>query len=92
MQNDKHDIYKLLIAGYYGEDGFLDGSYLEKHPRESNEKYTMRKKLAYYLNYLAPCVDAHVAPIFKTLAVREWKVTAESVWKAFTDNVDFRNT
>lgn len=55
----------MLEDGYEGCGGFLDGSYLTQHPREDAGKYGMRRELAYYLNYLAPCVNAHVAPIFK---------------------------
>ena len=52
MRNDKHGLYKMLEDGYEGCGGFLDGSYLTKHPREADAKYSMRRELAYYLNYL----------------------------------------
>lgn len=69
----------MLEDGYFGIGGFIDGEYLTKHPRESDEKYAMRRHLSYYLNYLAPCVNAHVSPIFKTLAQRDWKGPGSSI-------------
>ncbi len=89
MRNDKEEIYRLLMDGYFGIGGFFDGSYLRPHPRESGEKYGLRKRLAYYLNYLKPCVDAHVSPVFKTKAVRDWSGQASSLWQMFSEDVDF---
>lgn len=92
MRNYNHDLYKMLDDGYYGIGGFMDGGYLRQHPRESTEKYAMRRALSYYLNYLAPCVNAHVSPIFKTAAVREWKGAGDSLWRIFSEDVDFLHT
>lgn len=92
MLNDKHELYKMLEDGYEGCGGFLDGSYLTQHPREEGRKYDMRRKLAYYLNYLAPCVNAHVSPIFKTMAVRDWKGAGADLWTTFSNDVDFLGT
>ena len=92
MKNENKEIYSLLREGYEGTGGFLTGSRLKKHFRESVEKYEQRKKLAYYLNYLKPCVDAHVTPIFKTLATRDYKGTGASVWEQFAADVDFTGT
>lgn len=92
MRNDKHGLYKMLEDGYEGCGGFLDGSYLTKHPREADAKYSMRRELAYYLNYLAPCVNAHVSPIFKTLAVRDWNGAGSKLWETFSKDVDFLGT
>lgn len=89
MKNEKKDDYKLLLDGYHGIGGFLDGSYLERHPREAPEKYTLRQKLAYYLNYLKPCIDAHVSPVFKVEAVRDWTGQGSSLWAMFVEDVDF---
>ncbi len=77
---------------YEGAGGFEDGAYLEQHPRESAEKYGKRKKLAYYLNYLKPCVDAHVDPIFKREAVRDYEGSGQKAWELFLKDVDFANT
>ncbi len=90
MNNNHKAIYKLLRDSYEGMGGFLDGSYLRKHERETEEKYKARRELAYYLNYFRPCVDAHVAPIFKTPAIRECKGMGENAWAIFSDDVDFK--
>lgn len=89
MENTKQDLYKLLRDAYNGEGGFLDGSYLEQHPREDPRKYAMRKRLSYYLNYTKPCLDAHVAPIFKSLAIRDYEGAGEKIWETFAKDVNF---
>lgn len=92
MRNYNHELYKMLDDGYYGTGGFLDGGYLRQHPRESAEKYAMRQALSYYLNYLAPCVNAHVSPIFKAAAVRDWHGAGDGLWRTFSEDVDFLHT
>lgn len=92
MKNEHKGIYKLLRDSYEGMGGFLDGSYLIQHKRESNDKYAKRKELSYYLNYFKPCIDAHVSPIFKTLAFRDYKGKGAKSWQQFCDDVDFRKT
>lgn len=92
MKNGYTDIYQLLKDSYEGMGGFLTGDYLLQHKRESDEKYAKRKDLSYYLNYFKPCVDAHVSPIFKTLANRDYKGKGAKAWQQFIENVDFRGT
>lgn len=92
MKNGNLDLYKLLRDSYEGMGGYLDGSYLEQHTRESQNKYETRKKLAHYLNYFKPCIDAHVSPIFKNMAIRDWKGQGSTVWENFLHNVDFKGT
>lgn len=89
MKNNSVVSYQLLKDSYEGSGGFVDGRYLTKHPREIDEKYLQRKQLAYYLNYIKPCVDAHVSPIFKSLAVREYSGPGSAAWERFAENVDF---
>lgn len=92
MKNDKKEAYKLLMEAYEGVGGFFDGERLIKHPREDIEKYAQRRNAAYYLNYLKPCVDAHVTPIFKSLAVRDYKGSGAKAWEKFLSDVDFTGT
>lgn len=92
MNNNHVTMYKLLRDSYEGMGGFYDGTYLRKHERETNEKYKQRQELAYYLNYFRPCVDAHVAPIFKTPAIRNAQGMGAAAWTIFTDDVDFRGS
>jgi hypothetical protein len=91
---NKHsqEYYKLLEHAYAGAGGFADGDYLLQYPRESDEKYKARKKMAYYFNYFKPCVDAHVDPIFERTPAREWSGAAEDVWKMFMENTDIAGT
>ncbi|TWH48544.1 hypothetical protein [Sporomusa sp. KB1] len=66
------DDYTFLSDAYHGEGGFKNGDYLIKHPREPAEKFTKRKELSYYLNYVAPVVNSHVDPVFRVEAARDW--------------------
>lgn len=81
---------KLITDAYYGTGGFADGSYLIKHPRETERKYEQRKRLAYYINHVAVAVNSQVDPIFKDEVKREWK---ESVlFETFKTDVDRAGT
>lgn len=98
IETKTRQILKLLEDSYYGTGGFEfcaddssahqinpagDGSYIIKHHRECMDDYFERVRLAYYLNYLAPVVDSHVAPVFRQQISREVKADAQSVWDAF---------
>lgn len=89
MRNDKTELYKLLEDAYAGRGGFQTGEYLVRHKREAADKYSLRQKLSYYLNYIKPCVDAHVAPVFKTLAVRDYAGPGVKAWELFANDVNF---
>ena len=89
MRNDKIELYKLLEDAYAGRGGFQTGEYLVRHKREAADKYSLRQKLSYYLNYIKPCVDAHVAPVFKTLAVRDYEGPGVKAWELFASDVNF---
>lgn len=97
-------VLTLLFNSYYGtggfefgaQDGALDGqadtrtgSYLVKHPREHEDSYNARRKVAYYLNYMAPVVDSHVSPLFRREAERKvLSSSAEELWAAFAEDAD----
>ncbi len=89
MKNDRVKQYKLLSDAYYGDGGFLNGEYLIKHIRESAEKFQNRIDLSYYLNYTAPCVNAHVDPIFKRAPQREYSGQLSQLWEDFAKDTDF---
>lgn len=84
------DDYKFLSDAYYGTGGFKDGSYIVSHPRETPEKVQARKKLAYYLNYVAPVVNSHVDPIFRVEPSREWNTN--ELFSKFVLDVDTVST
>lgn len=84
------DDYQFLTDAYYSSGGFKDGSYLVKHPRETPEKYFARRKLAYYLNYVAPVVNSHVNPVFIKEPERDWK--ENPLFSAFVEDSDTLGT
>lgn len=84
------DDYTLLNDAYSGTGGFKDGSYIVPHPREPADKYSRRKYMSYYCNYVKPCVNAHVDPVFREYPVREYK--ANQYMDAFLENVDCKGT
>lgn len=75
LSSREQNHYKMLSDAYYGEGGFLDGSYLKQHIRETEENYLIRCELSYFLNYVLPTVNSHVDPLFKKDAQREYKET-----------------
>lgn len=80
----------FLKDAYSGNGGFETGEYLVPHPRESMDKYVRRRFMGYYCNYLKPCIDAHVNPIFKEYPVREY--TKNAYFDGFLENVDGKGT
>jgi hypothetical protein len=81
------DDYKLLSDSYYGEGGFIDGTYLTKHKRESDSKHKERVELSYYLNYVRPVVDSHVNAVFSSEPSREYK-DKNGLYEAFINDAD----
>ena len=90
MDSEKLYGYKLLKDAYYGTGLFSVGRGLVRHPRESTPNYAFRKKLAYYLNYTGPIVNASVDPIFRDTIKREYKDTEK--FKVFLEDVDRKGT
>lgn len=88
MDND------FLQDAYKGSGGFRDGRYLVPHPREAPEKFSRRKALAYYPNYVAAVVDSLVDPIFRKQAAREWdgRKQDKNTFSLFLSDVDRRKT
>ena len=84
--------YQVLRDAYYGTGGYSDGSYLIQHKRERADKYNMRRQLSYYLNYVAPCVNSHVDPIFREEIPRDWTGAGSKLFEAFVNNVDLNGT
>lgn len=85
-QGDFPDDITFLHDSYYGTGGYKYGDYLVPHPREVVEKYSRRKFMAYYTNYVQPCVDSYVNPIYREAPSREYKGNA--LFDAFLLNVD----
>ena len=66
-------IYKFANEAFKGEGGFLGGSYIDKYPRESDEKYEERQKVAYYTNLFSSKINRYIGYLFKTTPTRESK-------------------
>ena len=86
---DTIDKYQLLDDAYRASGGFEDGSYLIPHPSEGAPKYIRRKKMAYYINYIKPIVDALVNPIFKAEPTRSGM---SNLYELFIKDVDGNGT
>lgn len=86
--------YTLWKEAYYGNGGFESGYYLTQHTRESNTKYDKRREIAYFLNYVAPTVNAHVDPIFRKTITRtqnESEIFATFLKDADANGTSFEN-
>ncbi len=92
--NPINDNYELLENAYKGSGGFIDGSYLVPHVRETADKYSRRQALSYYANYVAPVVNSLVDPIFRKTAVRDWdgRKIESTMFSNFQKDVDRRGT
>lgn len=79
--------YAFIREAYLGSGGFSDGSYIDKFPRESDEKYKERKKIAYYTNLFASKINRYIGYLYKTAPVR---TTSNNLIRAVFDDVDSR--
>ena len=90
MAIEKWDIdYNFLKDAYRGTGGFLDGSYLVRFPKESDEKYINRKKLAINPNVVKKVVNSISGHIFKTAPVRKIE---SKFYEQFCENTDRKGT
>ena len=55
---------------YEGSGGFDDKSYIDKHTRESDDKYSERKKIAYYSNKFVQKISRYNGYLFKNNPIR----------------------
>ena len=67
------DKWKLAIAAYNGSGGFADGSYLDKYPRESDDKYKQRQAVAYYDSIFKQKVQRYCGYLYKKAVGRATK-------------------
>lgn len=88
--NIRRDEYELLHDAYYGTGMFADGTAIQKHPRESEQSISYRRKMAYYLNYVGPIVNASVDPVFKDEINRDYGNSM--MFDEFIQNVDRHGT
>lgn len=86
-----YDDDTFMEDAYAGTGGFKTGMYLIEHPRETDEKYTKRQELSYYLNYVGTVIDSHVDPIFREEPKRAWDKN-NKLFEAFSKDVDTNGT
>lgn len=79
--------YAFIREAYLGSGGFSDGSYIDKFPRESDEKYKERQKIAYYTNLFASKINRYIGYLYKTAPMR---TTSNELIRTIFDDVDSR--
>ena len=79
------EFWNFSKEAFEGSGGFADGSYIDVYPRESDDKYKARQKIAYYTNLFAPKVNRYIGYIFKQKPTR---VTHNNLLKQIIDDVD----
>ena len=67
---DYKEMWKFARTAYEAMDGFYNGSLLDKYPRETDDKYEARQKIAYYTNLFAPAVNRYVGYLYKQRPTR----------------------
>lgn len=62
---------RFYLDAYTGQGGFLDGSYLIRHPRETDAKFEERQALAIYPNYVGKAVNIYSGFLYQVQPNRE---------------------
>jgi hypothetical protein len=75
---------QFLLDAYSGQGGFATGEYLVAHPRESDAKFTRRKELAVYPNFVRKIVDVYMGFLWRQAPSRE----SGDLYAQFTANAD----
>lgn len=75
-----HLAWQILLDGFEGSGGFLDGNYLWPYPREDEPQFRERKAAARYHNYLESLVDMYVRYVFGAGIKRTSKDPAFNQW------------
>ena len=70
---DYNKKWEFAIEAYEGSGGFADKSYLDQHIRESDDKFTERKKITDYSNIFVQKVNRYTGYLFKTAPTRASK-------------------
>ena len=66
------DMWKFAWNSYKGIGGYLnpDKYYLDKHPRESDDKYASRQNIAFYVNIYNQKVERYCGYLYRTTPLR----------------------
>lgn len=79
--------WKLAVDAYEGGGGFSDGTYIDQYPRESDDKYTKRKEIAYYHNMFRQKVARYTGYLFRERPTRS---SGSPLVKLIFDDADKR--
>jgi len=82
---DYKNKWELAVHAYNGTGGFSDGSYLDKYPRESDDKIEERKKVAFFDSIFKQKVSRYVGYIYRHKPMR---VTSSSLMRLIFDDAD----
>jgi len=84
---DYQELWSFAYQAYKGIGGFLNGGYLDKYTRESDDKFENRQRVAYYTNLFAPAVTRYLGYIWRDKPVR---ITDNKLLLQFIDDCDMR--
>lgn len=79
--------WKLAANALNGDGGFDNGDMLVKYPRETDDKYKMRKEVAYYVNHMKRSCHRFSGYLSKQPASR---ATSNNLLQAVVDNCDMK--
>lgn len=82
---DYNKAWKFAMEAYKGDGGFEDKSYLDKHIRESDEKYENRQLVTDYSNIFVQKVGRYEGYLFKQKPTR---TTKDAMIKAIIEDCD----
>ncbi|ASF47007.1 phage portal protein [Methylovulum psychrotolerans] len=75
---------QFLLDGYSGKGGFVTGLYLDRHPRESDDKFKRRRQGAVYPNFTRKIVDVFMGFLWRNSPNR----TTDDLYAQFMKNAD----
>lgn len=80
--------FQFLAHALDGTGGFRDGAYLVQYPRESSDKFTRRKAIAWYANALRPACQRFIGYLAKRPPQRQ---VEQPALRAFLDACDWQD-
>jgi hypothetical protein len=93
--NFNRDSEKFLLDSYTGKGGYLpasynnsvnaNGSYLLRHPRETDTKYANRCQAAVYPNYIKKIINAVIGFLWKNEPIRD---ADDDLYQSFLKNAN----
>jgi len=81
--------YGFISNALNASGGFSDGSYLIQYPRESEEKFTRRKQIAWYRNFLLSACHEFIGYLSKRPVMR---VAKNPLLQSIIDDADWKGS